>query len=391
MKELDDWILFGVGLGVPLSELRRIESARGTVKQCKAETIQYWLDNNADASWIKIAQTLELVDQLMLAIEVKRNYLWKTCELEQEGVYVACLCACVVCVLKIVLPYSGEESATTNKDLSPSTTANTTTTFTTEPSTCLATAPSSDRSQHIPLTPDGDDLVCKAEVSASTAVVEKIINLKGIFSHMLTDVRKISANYNLSIAQQFLNDFFETDEYSKYENFDKLLHRLVQQRKIDMFSINQLQNLVTCFKDSNLSEVVKKYEAEKNKFLQDTKVLHFQQAVVSSVPPVLPSGKAFVTIKIPRRLARQLSMKDIEELALKSFEKECYEALVQIHATSGSVVIMWFIPIDLITKLEQLVDKNSAIVSEAGVEEVTVDGKRVFPVPQFKVITTTVS
>lgn len=84
-------------------------------------------------------------------------------------------------------------------------------------------------------------------------------------------------------------------------------------------------------------------------------------------------------------------MRDIEELAIEGFE-ECHKSLVRLHATSGSVIIMWFIPMDLITKLEQLVEKNSAIISAKGVVEVTVNGKRVFSVSQFKVIiTTTVS
>ena len=101
--------------------------------------------------------------------------------------------------------------------------------------------------------------------------------------------------------------------------------------------------------------------------------------------PVLPSGRARVTIKIPRRLARYVSMKDIEELALEGFQ-ECHKSLVQLHAIPGSVVITWFIRMDLITKLEQLVCKNAAIFSAKEVEEVTVNGKRVFPVSQFKVL-----
>ena len=292
--------------------------------------------------------------------------------------------------LKNSLPYSGEESATSKKDFSPSTTATTMTSITTQPSTALTTALSLAPAQPTAFTPDGDELAGAAEVFASAAVVRQLINLKGFFSRMLSNVRDIFANCDLSKAQFFLNVFYNTDEYSKYENFDKLLCRLLQQNIIDMFSINQLQQLVACFENVNLTAVVEEYDTAKEKFLQDTTVLEFQRAVVSSVQPVLPSGEALVSIKIPRRLARQLSMRDIEELAIEGFE-ECHKSLVRLHATSGSVIIMWFIPMDLITKLEQLVEKNSAIISAKGVVEVTVNGKRVFPVFQFKVITTTVS
>ena len=202
---------------------------------------------------------------------------------------------------------------------------------------------------------------------------------------MLSNARDIFAKCNLSKAQFFLDIFNNTEEYSKCDSFDKILRQLVQQNSIDVFNIDQLQQLVACFNDDKLTAVVEEYEAVKEKFLRDTAVLEFQQAVVSSVEPILPSGRAMVTIKIPRRLARQLTMRDIEELALEGFE-ECHKSLVRLHATPGSVVIMWFIPMDLITKLEQLVHKNAAIFSAKGVEEVTINGKEVLPVPQFKVL-----
>ena len=94
LKTLDDWFMFGVTLGVIVSELRKIESAyKGSIERCKVETIQYWLDNNADASWKEVAQALEQIDQLALAAKVKKKYLWTTCE--QEGVCV-CVCVCLV-------------------------------------------------------------------------------------------------------------------------------------------------------------------------------------------------------------------------------------------------------------------------------------------------------
>ena len=236
------------------------------------------------------------------------------------------------------------------------------------------------------LSSNGDELArFEAEVYANASVVRQLLNLKGFFSRMLSNARDIFAKCDLSKAQFFLDIFNNTEEYSKCDSFDKILRQLVQQNSIDVFNIDQLQQLVACFNDDKLTAVVEEYEAVKEKFLRDTAVLEFQQAVVSSVEPILPSGRAMVTIKIPRRLARQLTMRDIEELALEGFE-ECHKSLVRLHATPGSVVIMWFIPMDLITKLEQLVHKNAAIFSAKGVEEVTINGKKVLPVPQFKVL-----
>ena len=266
-------------------------------------------------------------------------------------------------------------------------TANFTTTITTTTTSTTLTNPSSASSLHpsTPLASDSCELArFEAEIYASANVVRRLISLKGFFSRMLSNARDIFAKCDLSKAQFFLDVFNNTEDYSKCDSFDKILRQLLQRNVIDMFNIDQLQQLIACFNDDKLTVAVEEYEAEKKKFFKDTTVLEFQQAVVSSVEPVLPSGRAVVSIKIPRGLARQLSMKDIEELALEGFQ-ECHKSLVRLHATPGSVVIIWFIQLDLTTKLEELVHKNAAIFSAKGVKEVAVDGKRVFPVPQLKV------
>ena len=275
--------------------------------------------------------------------------------------------------------------STTTADFTVTATTTTTTITTTRPSNVLTTPSAFSLHPSAPLASDSCELArFEAEIYANANVVRRLINLKGFFSRMLSNARDILAKCDLSKAQFFLDVFNNTEEYSKCDSFEKILRQLLQQNVIDMFNIDQLQQFVACFNDDKLTAVVEAYDAEKKKFFQDTTVLEFQRAVVSSVEPVLPSGRAVVSIKIPRGLARQLSMKDIEELALEGFQ-ECHKSLVQLHAMPGSVVIVWFIRIDLTTQLEQLVHKNAAIFSAKGVKEVTVDGKRVFPVPQSKV------
>ena len=70
--------MFGTMLDVPYYELKKIESSnsKGSVERCKIEILQYWLDNNIDASWKKIARALEQVNQLVLAATIKQKYLW---------------------------------------------------------------------------------------------------------------------------------------------------------------------------------------------------------------------------------------------------------------------------------------------------------------------------
>ena len=79
LKDLDaDWVVFGVLLGVPYSQLKEIELTNKNVGRCKLETLQYWLNNKIDASWKKIVRALELSNQYVLASKVKKKYLWSS-------------------------------------------------------------------------------------------------------------------------------------------------------------------------------------------------------------------------------------------------------------------------------------------------------------------------
>ena len=226
----------------------------------------------------------------------------------------------------------------------------------------------------------------EAEVKANVEVVEELQGLEGFFSHTLVKiVRFLKLNCDLSEAQLFLDTFIGTEDFSSCDNFDKLI-RLLQRDHIDIFNTSRLQKFVASFERDELSGFVDAYEEKKQSFLKNTTVLNFQRAVVSRVEPVLPKGRAVVTIKIPKKMASRRTLKDIEELAMEGFE-ECYKCLVRLHAEAGSIIISWIFPEALSDKLEQLACKNAAIFKDAGMEEVTVGGRRVFPVAQQEVRT----
>ena len=224
----------------------------------------------------------------------------------------------------------------------------------------------------------------EAEVKANVEVVEKLQGLEGFFSHTLVKVvRFLKLNCDLSEAQLFLDTFIGTEDFSSCDNFDKLI-RLLQRDHIDIFNTSRLQEFVASFERVELTRFVDAYEEKKQSFLKNTTVLNFQRAVVSRVEPVLPKGRAVVTIKIPKKMASR-----IEELAMEGFE-ECYKCLVRLHAEAGSIIISWVFPEALSDKLEQLTCKNAAIFKDAGVEEVTVGGRRVFPVTHQQEVRTQV-
>ena len=76
LKNLKDWFLFGAILGVPVTELRKIESQHlKEPERCKLEMLQYWLDNKLVPTWKEVVQALEQTNQLSLAAQIKFDYL----------------------------------------------------------------------------------------------------------------------------------------------------------------------------------------------------------------------------------------------------------------------------------------------------------------------------
>ena len=228
----------------------------------------------------------------------------------------------------------------------------------------------------------------EAEIKADAGVMDALRELQRSFSSTLVKIKRFLQLHNcdLSDAQLFLDSLTDTEDFSSCDNFDKLLWLLQKQEYIDTFNIARLKDLVACFDRDELTEIVEDYHEKKEAFLKNTTVLSFQRAVVSRAEPVLPRGKAILTIKIPRNMASRRTLKNIEELAMEGFE-DCYKSLIRLHAEPGSIIISWVFPEALSGRLEQMARDNATIFKDAGVEEVTVDGKRVYPVTHQEVRT----
>ena len=224
---------------------------------------------------------------------------------------------------------------------------------------------------------DKNDVKIEAEETA--AVIERLQNLETSFTKMLIDLLGLltKCKCDLSEAQFFLDDQFDTDKFSRCTSFNALLRQL-RKEHVDTFNTYFLQHLVACFKEDQLTERFKEYEAEKEQFLLDTTVLEFQYAVASKVEPLLAGQTVKLTIKISKWLANNRNLKDIEKLALKAFDERRW-SLVRMHAKVGSVVISWFFPEDQCSEFITLAVENATIFRDAGVKEVTVDGRVVFP------------
>ena len=211
--------------------------------------------------------------------------------------------------------------------------------------------------------------------------------MEGSFGCLLVQVKRLldQSKCDLSDALLFLDSAIGSEEFIGCDNFGKLMRQL-QRDHIDVFNISILQHLVACFNNHELTEVIEAYNQKKDSFLKHTTVLDFQRAVVSRVKPILTSGMAVVTIKVPKKMARRCdrTLKDIEELAIEGFE-ECHKKFVCLHAELGSVIISWVFPKGLSGRLEQLARDNAAVFKDNKVVEVTVGGRRVFPCTQQEV------
>ena len=79
LKDVDNWFVLGIFLGVPVKQLQKIESShRGDLERCKIDMLQYWLDNNVTPSWKDVVRALEQTNQIVLAETVKHRYLLST-------------------------------------------------------------------------------------------------------------------------------------------------------------------------------------------------------------------------------------------------------------------------------------------------------------------------
>ena len=227
------------------------------------------------------------------------------------------------------------------------------------------------------------------EIKADVLVVKALQELEISFPYMLVEVMSYlqkNCTDKLIEVRLFLNIYTHTEDFSSCDNFEKLISQL-RHKHISIFNISTLQLLCTkYFKEHHdLMKIVQAYEEEKQDFFENTTVLCFQRAVVSRVEPVLSQGSVMVTIKIPANLkTSEQTLKNIENLAKEGFA-DCYKSLIHLHIKAGSIIISWVFPEALSDKLAKETRENAAIFKDAGVEEVTIGGKRVYSATQKEV------
>ena len=181
-----------------------------------------------------------------------------------------------------------------------------------------------------PLTPPLAPDEISAEIPADVTVVRNIKELEISFGQMLVQVKRLLDKYDLSEALLFLDSIIGSKEFIGCDNFGKLLQQL-RQNHIDVFNVSNLQELVANFDKGEFTEVIEAYIEKKESFLKQTTVLEFQHAVVSRVEPILASGMAVVTIKIPEELATDRTFYSLSPQFLKLLSTPLHKVNTSAH------------------------------------------------------------
>ena len=196
------------------------------------------------------------------------------------------------------------------------------------------------------------------------------------YSLMLTKFRRLLAGCDISEARFFLNNLFNTDIFTSCDNIEQLLNQLCH-RYVDTFNVYYLHQLATCLERDDVKQLIQQYEEKKKKFLEDTTVLEFHKAVISKTKPILPKEMVKVKIRIPKHLATDKILRDMESLAFEAFGDN-QKSFVQFHAIPGSVIICWFVVESLCEVLQRLAREKVAVWRQHGVEEVMVGSQCVY-------------
>ena len=96
LKDVTNWYVFGVALGIPVSKLDSIKKESSEVEEQKVKMFQFWLQYKVDASWKIVIQALEQNDYLVLTAELSKKYLISDSSItsdEEQGMSSGLVCS----------------------------------------------------------------------------------------------------------------------------------------------------------------------------------------------------------------------------------------------------------------------------------------------------------
>ena len=225
----------------------------------------------------------------------------------------------------------------------------------------------------------------KAEIEADGNTVRLLRDLVFAYSMMLSGFRNQDQvkSCDVSRAQFFLTDLLSSD-FTYCDTSEKIINQLCN-KYVDIFNVYYLEALAIRLKCEPLKKLVDEYEKQKDHFFNETTILDFQKAIVAKTRPRLSNGMVEVTIRIPKQVANERILKDMERLALEGFEEKYYR-FVCFHAKAGSVIISWYVDESLCKELQQIAQRKTALWRQHKVKEVVIGSQCVFLFKQVRLL-----
>ena len=188
-------------------------------------------------------------------------------------------------------------------------------------------------------------------IAQDESVSERLQALKLSLSHILADIQS----------------------HQRTRFYHSWLYRYLYQPlqdDVDTFNTYHLEESLAQFEREDINRRVKAYKQERDQFMESTTVLEFQQAVSERD---VPEGKDSVKITVSKKWAKAKTLKDVMILAQRAFGDN-HKSLISFNVVSRreSILITWFFPKRLKTKLCELAVTNAFVFRQQDVDRVTV-------------------
>ena len=89
LKNVTDWFLLSINLGIKHPDLKKLESIfKDNIERCKTEMLHFWMKSCDNVSVTELTTALENSDHCTLARQIQEKY-----NVPQTGMHIASICS----------------------------------------------------------------------------------------------------------------------------------------------------------------------------------------------------------------------------------------------------------------------------------------------------------
>ena len=207
-------------------------------------------------------------------------------------------------------------------------------------------------------------------------VPEGLLPLMEKYADMLLVLRttKLSSD-NLRCVKLFLSDFCDEKSLRQCVTLCDVIDVLIEQLKIYIFNIESLDVSCKHF-NTKIKESVQKYKQDLNKFLSNTSVKEFKNALQTQI---LDASKVESVVLKLYEIKSEDTLRNLKKLAYHFFGISS-KALVQCEVGPGCVRITWLVPVSLVPTLRAMAERLSQdFLTRQGVLQLVIGYWQIIP------------